>query len=114
MKRPDETYNLLVQLNVPPARDSHREAILAAAAAHPRRSPGWFDMLRQLRAHLYVPQMRYAIMAGVVGFFILVGLVANPPVSQTQDTQLAANELLDDIEFSEEEWGDDWMFAGGY
>ncbi len=115
MKPHDETHSLLAQLHVPQARTAHCEAIIAAARQHPRRSLAWLDALRTLRAHLYVPQMRYAIMASVVGAFILIGLAGNALRDNTQQTRIAANELLDDVDFAEEHWQENFLtFAGGY
>jgi hypothetical protein len=104
MKRNDDIHQLLSGLSVPPARTAHRDAIIAHARANPRAQIKWLARLRELRAYLYVPQMRYAIMGSVVGCFILIGLFASPAHKQMTAKPLKKSELLADITFSEEEW----------
>lgn len=74
----DDIAARLAQQPVPPAHSNAVEQILQMAQATPRQRVQAFDPLRTLRAWIYVPQMRYAIMASVVGLFMLVGLIADP------------------------------------
>lgn len=110
----DEIGARLDGLAVPEPRSNATHHILQAARSMPKKRTHFLNPLRQLRAWIYVPQMRYAIMAGVVGFFILLGLTSRsvPPSPTPASTQEMAritpdmipdDLVLYDLEFEEYE-----------
>lgn len=117
-ERQDETFVHLQSLEVRTSSVAAVDIIVAQARQNPRSQLRWLSLLRQVRAWVYVPEMRYMIMASFVGFFILLGLIADPPVDPIpydqhiqayMDQQYAAVDVLDDVEFPEERWADDFL-----
>ena len=104
--QPDDLETHLRELHIPAANPQAVHRIVSHARAHPRPVWKWLGFLRQLRATIYLPQMRYAVMASLVGAFILIGL-ANPdhPAAPPQD-------LLADVTFDEEDPLDRFWLAG--
>lgn len=70
----DPLYSQLAQLNIAEPSAQAQADILRAARQMPvQRRFGFLLPLKRLRATLYVPQTRYAIMASVVAIFIGLG-----------------------------------------
>ncbi|MCI5049356.1 MAG: hypothetical protein MRY32_03385 [Rickettsiales bacterium] len=121
------THEMLRSLYIPAADDAAVSRIVQLAKENPRRQFPLFAPLRLLKAWLYVPSMRYVVMASVVGLFILIGAVGNPPTAP-EATTIAQQEaapsnqqdmpetmLLYDVEFAEEEWAENFFAdASGY
>ena len=120
----DVALEHLRSLHVPPADSAAIERIMEHARAKPKRQWAPFAAIRMLKAWIYVPFMRYIIMASVVGFFILVGTYGEYYQDPTAPQQVASaenedpmsmDEMLFDVEFPEEQWADNFLFAtAGY
>lgn len=85
---PDLIAQALAKLEIPPAASNATYRIMKAAEQTKRRQIHWLNKPRQLRALLYIPSVRYVVMASVVAFFIAVGLsnrIMNPAAQS--DTQ---------------------------
>jgi hypothetical protein len=104
-----EMRQLLRALRVPSTSEQAISRIQAAARENPRKGWRWLGALRQMRALVYTPPMRYAIMASMVAFFIVVGLLSSPPSVAPHITDQA---LLIDIDFEEEHWADNFLENG--
>ena len=121
MPHRDLFASTLAQLSIPEPRSNAVHAIMEAAKAEKRRKVGLFDPLRRLRAQLYIPSIRYGVMASVFGAFILIGGInrltqepsASPAAAPAQQAELKQervpitadnlpNEiLLYDVEFND-------------
>ncbi len=106
----DELRSILRTLRVPRASPDAVMRIQAAARDNPRRLWRWVAALRQLRAWVYIPAMRYVIMAAMVGVFIMIGMVTSPPETPKRITEEA---LLIDIDFAEERWAEQFFADAG-
>ena len=90
-KKQDETLQILTSFRPKEPTGAAVQNIVREARANPRNTWKWLGALRQMRAFIYVPQTRYVIMASVVGFFIVVGLIGQqPPMTNLQEQQIAA------------------------
>lgn len=117
----DDVLTHLQSLRIPAPSDDAVARIMDAAKASPRRVLPVLAWLRQLRAALYIPSMRYVIMGGVVGFFILVGLVFQPIPTASIQGQVAENmvdegglmalsDMLFDVDIiDEDDWDESFM-----
>lgn len=93
----DDLQIRLNQLEVPRPSPASTQAILAAAYATPRRQAAFLAPLRRVRAWIYVPQMRYVVMASVVALFIGVGLIGRLTQPDTPANRLTAEALPEDV-----------------
>lgn len=98
---PDELHSYLNELRLPETSGTSAQRIIAHARQNPRPVWKWLSLLRQLRAGLYLPQMRYVVMASMVGMFILIGLLGPSPKAPAM--RIADDQLLQDITFDEED-----------
>lgn len=105
----DELRPILRTLRVPDPSADAVPRIQEAARDNPRRLWRWIAALRQLRALIYIPAMRYAVMAVMVAFFVIIGMLSSPPSTPKQITEEA---LLIDVDFAEERWAEQF-FADG-
>ncbi len=119
MQHPDEVANKLAALNVPEPRSNAVHCIIEQAQQTKRRKLRLLDPVRALRAQLYVPSIRTAVMASVFGGFIAIGginrlseneVISDQPVQQAGLAQqripitadnLPNDVLLYDVEFNE-------------
>lgn len=117
----DDVLVRLQALHIPPASDDAVARILSKAKESPRRMLPGIGLLRQFRAAIYIPSMRYVIMASVVGFFILVGMIFDPEPTASLQEEFAQNvadetgltalsDLLYDVDVDDEEgWEKDML-----
>lgn len=104
---PQDTARLwLKSLAIPPASEQAVSRISQLARENPRRLWKGVGLFRQARALIYIPRMRYVIMACMVAFFIAVGMVDSPPPTHRTLTDEA---LLLDVDFEEEYWADNLL-----
>lgn len=94
---PQDNLDDVLDILTVPEPSAHSVAQLVSyAKEHPRHLPAPLMWLRQLRAFLYLPSSRYVVMACMVGFFIVVGLVGTPAPKADAD-------ILGLISFDEED-----------
>jgi hypothetical protein len=109
----DDAYQHLNSLYVPTGNPMAVDNLLREARNTPRSQWLVFSLLRFIRAYLFIPSVRYAIVVGVVCFFILVGLVADPPGAPDGGEDYAGGtvqraNMLTDVDFPEEHWAEDF------
>lgn len=107
MDKPDDPLrDELAALDVPPPAGNAVYRILEEARRTPRRQIRWLGPLRQLRAAVFVPRTRVAIMAGVFVLFTLIGLAGRllaPDTPPRLTAEMIPDELLlYDVEFAED------------
>ena len=73
MPHRDDIASQLSQLSIPEPSSNAVHRIMEASKQEKRRHFTLFDPLRKLRAQLYVPSIRYGVMASVFGAVILLG-----------------------------------------
>lgn len=105
-EQPDDIRLMLKGLAIPKTDEKAVARISEMARQNPRRLWKGIGALRQFRAMFYIPQMRYAVMASMVCFFIGIGMVASPPTKQPTLTHEA---LLFDVDFEEEHWAENLL-----
>lgn len=95
----DDDSNLVRTLYVPEPPEGAQARVMEAVSCHHRRQNTLFAMLRRAKAWLYVPQMRYAVMASIVVLFIALGLTNNAaqPTTSNAAPQLTAEAIPDDL-----------------
>lgn len=112
---PDETFALLKAMHIPDASPQAAASIIAHARANPRQGWRWLQLLRQLRAFIYLPQSRWVLAVSVVGFFIAVGLIGRMngtlQPEQTTVAQLPGEDLLLDVDFEFEHEKDRYLLS---
>jgi|GEM_PF-4994887 len=117
----DDVLIRLQALHIPAASNDAVSRIVQKAQTSPRRMLPGIGILRQIRAAIYIPSMRYVIMASVLGFFILVGLIFDPSPTTSIQEEFAQNvadetgltalsDLLYDVDVDDEEgWEKDML-----
>lgn len=112
---PDETLTILSAMKIPPARTIAMQQLVQHARQHPRPGWRWLQIMRQLRAVIYVPQSRWILAVSVVGFFIIVGLIGRMNGTlqheHTVATQLPDEDLLLDVDFEFEHKKDRYLLS---
>ena len=103
-----ELKQALNALHVPEPNPMAQANLLREARLHPPKRWRFLRPLRQLRAFVLVPQMRYAIMTSVVAGVIGLGIINNAMRAPSIPDDL----LLYDVEFAEFDTNALWMDNG--
>ena len=110
-----EIKAILATQHIPQARSNASYMIVEQASKAPRKQWEWLRLLRLWRAWLYVPTMRYFVMASAVAIVIMIGLLGRlhtttPELADDHHYMVDGIHILDDIDFGESQILDDFDF----
>ncbi len=100
-----ELKRALSTLQLPEPNPMAQANLLREARLHPPKSWRFLRPLRQLRAFILVPQVRYAIMTSVVAGIIGLGMMN----SAMREPSIPDDLLLYDVEFAEFDPSSMWI-----